>query len=144
MNTIRLERAIRRGGAGQTERTFLDICVDGRSLVEEVRTAGHDLMTPLGCGWTELHTEAVDRLLLRRRPDLPSDRVALFVCPECADLDCGAIGMKIERKGESVAWRAFAWVGSLGRARTLPNIGPFEFDWTEYVAIFTGANPTGH
>ena len=42
------------------------------------------------------------RLLGRLPADLPPGRVAVFVCPECADLGCGAVTVRLELQDDVV------------------------------------------
>ncbi|MET9266822.1 hypothetical protein [Amycolatopsis sp. NPDC004079] len=37
--------------------------------------------------------------------DAPDGRVLLYVCPECEDIECGAIAAKVSRRGDLVTWR---------------------------------------
>ncbi|WP_213283060.1 hypothetical protein [Cellulomonas hominis] len=70
-------------------------------------------------------------------PELPDDRAALYVCAACADLGCGAIGMRVERTPTTVVWRDFrwetggAWDGD--EALIVPG-GPFVFDRVQHDA----------
>jgi hypothetical protein len=88
----------------QTARRFLDFVVDGDALYE--RHGFHFI----GClGWLppDADEAAARRLLRWAKPDIDG-RVSLYVCPECADLYCGAITATIERAGEDVVWRDMA------------------------------------
>ncbi len=62
-------------------------------------------------GWGEsTHDEPfLNRLQLRAEPDLPGGRVALYVCSECADLGCGAIGAFVRREKDALTWSEFAF-----------------------------------
>ena len=53
---------------------------------------------------------AAARLLLQAPPDL-GERTSIFVCGLCADLDCGATSVIIERDGDEVIWRDPAATG---------------------------------
>jgi hypothetical protein len=89
-------------GGTQTPRRFLDFIVDGASLYER---HGSDL---IGClGWFDaVEDDRAAARLLRDEPPEVDGRVAVYVCPECADLDCGAITVAIERQGPAIVWRA--------------------------------------
>ena len=93
----------REAGPLQTPRRFLDYIVDGESLYDEL---GFDLVSPLGWGLAE--NSAARRLLQKLPPDV-DDRVAVYVCPEDADLLCGSITVKIRRDGDDVVWTGLAY-----------------------------------
>ena len=61
-------------------------------------------------------------------------RVALFVCPECGDLACGAITALVSRNDHSVQWSDFAYDNGYEAASKLDHVGPFEFEWAAYFA----------
>lgn len=99
-----LEWRDRRVGSMQTPRRFLDYVVGGESLYEQ---HGADFIGPLGWLRVEADEEAARRLLRKEEPDV-GDRVAVYVCPEDADLLCGAITAVIERAGDEIVWRDLA------------------------------------
>jgi len=85
------------GGNFKTQRDFLDIIVDNVSLFEEMKRRRLDLVSPFWFG-TDIAQEvsangieSAERLLLQRPADFQGDRRSFFVCPECADLGCGAV-----------------------------------------------------
>jgi hypothetical protein len=69
---------------------------------------GFDLITPLGWGLAGEEERAARRLLRKEPPEI-SDRVAIYVCPECGDLLCGAITAVIDRDGADIVWREPAY-----------------------------------
>lgn len=105
MSSFELRWQDRRVGANQTPVRFLDFVVDGRSLYER---HGADFVAPLGWLAPDEDRRAADRLLRKAPPDV-DDRVALYVCPECGDLDCGVISARIERDGDAIVWRDLAF-----------------------------------
>ena len=88
----------------QTPRRFLDFFINGESLHDR---HGFDLISPLGWFVAEEDEHAARRLLGAEPPDLEG-RVAIYVCAECGDLECGAITAIIEREGKNVLWRDLA------------------------------------
>ena len=106
-----LEWRDRRIGSTQTPRRFLDYVIDGASLYE---FHGADLIGTLGWLPRAADEVAARRLLLDERPDL-GDRVSLYVCPEDADLLCGAITAVIAREHDEIVWRelAMSWIEPL-------------------------------
>lgn len=94
-----------------TQRRFLDFELDGRSLYDVLRERGMDYVSVL---WLNSPDEspsatAVARLLGDARSELPDGRVAAFVCPECGDLGCGAITVRLVVGPGEVAWHEWGW-----------------------------------
>jgi hypothetical protein len=91
-------------------------------------------------GWMSLEED--DRkagALLGARSDLESERVEIYVCPECGDIGCGAVTAVVEVHGHRVIWRDFGlerdWEDShAGRLDLKPcrGVGPFRFKWPQY------------
>ena len=142
MASIKLAWAEREGDGQRAAVRFLDFIVDGIPLSSRMG----DRVTPLGWGPKPLQQIAADRLLGRCAPDLPSTRVALYVCPECGDLGCGAIGVVVERAGGTVVWRSFAHENNydgLVHREGYDDLGPFEFAESEYSGVISklASNP---
>ncbi|HEY9367100.1 oxidoreductase [Streptomyces sp.] len=139
--TFALAPAVRAGGvlvrgAQRLHRDFLDFVVDGRPLLQELSEL--DAVSPLAADVPpEIFAEDVRRLLLDAEPPLADGRFILYACPECAGLDCGAVTAVIERDGDAVVWRDFAWQtdepADLER-NGYQGIGPFRFRADEYRA----------
>lgn len=92
-------------------RRFLDFEVDGRSFYDMLRERGMDYISVL---WLDSADEspsasAVAQLLGDAPGDLPDGRVAVFVCPECGDLGCGAITVRLVIAPGEVAWHEWGW-----------------------------------
>jgi hypothetical protein len=137
-NRLTLRESQRTGGGGRTPRTFLDFVVDGRSLYDLLVSRGFDSIPCLGWGPLDSQKAAVERLLRRKEPDFPNERTSLFVCAECGDLDCGAVSVMVERAGDEIVWRDFAFENTydseLQRDR-LEDVGPFRFNGREYLVV---------
>lgn len=96
----------RETGPMQTPRKFLDFVVDGESLRER---HGLDNVTPLGWLLPESDDRAARRLLGDDAGDVDG-RVAIYVCAECGEVECGAVTALVERDADTgeVVWRDFA------------------------------------
>ncbi|WP_409186127.1 hypothetical protein F9C11_18555 [Amycolatopsis sp. VS8301801F10] len=105
MNRIRLVLAIRERRKHQRERRYLDFEVDGVSLRASVDTE-LDLISVLATDRPR-DPQRVARLLGEAPGDAPDGRALLYVCPECEDLECGAVAAKVSRRGDLVTWRDF-------------------------------------
>jgi hypothetical protein len=49
------------------------------------------------------------QLLLRERSKLPSGRVPLYICPECADLGCGCVSVQVSETEDCFVWSDPGW-----------------------------------
>jgi hypothetical protein len=79
------------------------ISINGRRLDELVDSRAYDLV---GIGPSELPPKG--HLLGRPSDDLAIDgRSALFICPECGDLGCGAVLARITVREDVVVWDDF-------------------------------------
>ncbi|MFD9976758.1 oxidoreductase [Streptomyces sp. NPDC059017] len=111
--TFALAPAVRAGGflAGggfEVHRDFLDFVVDGRPLL--LLLCDVDAVSPLASDVPPaILTRQVRGLLLDEEAPLPGGRRVLYGCPECEELGCGAVTAVIERQGNDVVWRDFAW-----------------------------------
>ena len=158
LSTQRAERpALRLGlGAWQTGRVYADFVVDDSSLSVAVRKRG-DLISRLGWGSLEWQDGSIATLLLQSPPDFPwgGGRTALYVCPACGNLQCGAVTAVIERESDEVIWRDFGYETGLDidspelDTKELRQLGPFRFRWPTYEAAIRsgygldGFNATG-
>jgi hypothetical protein len=137
-SVLQLEWKRREGGDSRTQRDYLDFIVDGQPLSEKI---GGDLASCLGWFVPSENTKAVRRLLLEEPADVSNNRRSLYVCPECGDLECGAVTAVIECSGNKIIWRDF------GFQRDSDDVVPirdyrdisFVFDRTQYNQALKGA-----
>jgi len=156
LEVIRGERPAERSNHGSTTRTqgqwyktgrvFADFVVDGVVLSGVVRKMA-DLISVLGWGAKNVQDDAVNRLLLSLPSEFPDNRYALFVCPECGDMSCGAVTAVIERDGDSVVWRDWGFQNNYdGNPSTrdhLESLGEYHFLWADYQKAIRGAYGMG-
>jgi hypothetical protein len=130
------------GPTTREERWTWDFVVEGESVRREVSA---DLVGVLG--WSEsLDVQAVAKLLGKAPADFPPNRVALYICPECGDLGCGALTAAVTFEPGAVVWSDLAWENGLDEtdSRTSYDIGPFRFDRIQYeraLRAVVGRNP---
>ncbi|MCZ7456813.1 oxidoreductase [Streptomyces sp. WMMC940] len=139
--TFALAPAVRAGGflAGggfEVHRDFLDFVVDGRPLL--LLLSDVDAVSPLASDVPPaIVIRQVRGLLLDAEAPLPGGRHVLYGCPECEELGCGAVTAVIERQGNDVVWRDFAWQTDETADLELngyPGTGPFRFRADAYRA----------
>ena len=125
------------GGVYQTERGFYDFVIDGVPPYEVV-DQHRDRISVI---WTEPpipveRARALRRLLAQEPGDASDGRVSLYNCPECGDLGCGAVTVRIDQT-ENEIWRDFGFENNyeskMDRA-SLSAVGPFHFDRRSYEA----------
>jgi hypothetical protein len=127
---LKLQWKRREGGGGKTQRDYLDFVVDEKSLSELI---GGDLVSCLGWFVPEENKKAVARLMLKADSDLPDNRFALYVCPECGELGCGAVTAVIEKIDDKIIWRDFGFQNDYaGEIRPLEEVDKIIFDRAQY------------
>ncbi|RTM15248.1 MAG: hypothetical protein EKK33_01330 [Bradyrhizobiaceae bacterium] len=120
------------------ERYTFDFVVNGQSLLAVTGASNFDLSGCLSVPQREpelalrLNDEFAQRLT--SVPVGGSHRVALYVCPECGDFECGAITALVSRSDGFVHWSDFAYENGDDSEIKLSTVGPFAFDWISYVA----------
>jgi hypothetical protein len=120
-------------GFYKSEPNFLDFIVDGQSLAEKAR---YDLFSVLCGEWAPEERERSVRRLLKEEPaNFSDDRRSLLVCAECGGIDCGAVSVVVQLSDTTALWRDFGYQNDYEpdiRGEHLRNLGPFEFDLSEY------------
>jgi hypothetical protein len=147
------------GMAFKTERYSVDFIVNGASLFEATKASDRDMCGCFFAADTTDRIKAMNQAVAKQFTlEVPTEiraasgaieghRVALFVCPECADLGCGAITLEITRDGDTVRWSHFAYQNDWQFANgetwddfdSFGSIGPFEFDWESYKIVIQHA-----
>ncbi|MFF1567368.1 oxidoreductase [Streptomyces sp. NPDC058293] len=137
--TFGLAPAMRAGGVltngdYQVHREFLDFIVNGSPLLFQLSDL--DAVSPLASDIPPaIFTAHVRSLLLEADAPLPGGRYVIYGCPECEDLECGAVTAVIEADGPDVIWRDFAWQTEEQADLELNGyhgMGPFRFHGDAY------------
>lgn len=138
LSRLELERP---GGGGRTGRSFFDFVVDGRSLFDLLGPDAGDTCGSLGWGDPTWQEQTVRRLRLDDSLLLDGEREPLYVCPECGDLECGAVTVRITASKGIVRWADFVFDGSSAseHRQPIPGIGPFAFEFHAYRHALTAA-----
>ncbi|MGW6389240.1 hypothetical protein ACWFR1_01790 [Streptomyces sp. NPDC055103] len=86
-----------------------DLVVDGRPLLHRLDEAeGVDAVPPLASDLPPAIRAEHVRLLLLDSADSAGRRI-VYSCPDCDEPGCGAVTAVVERDGQDVVWRDFAW-----------------------------------
>jgi hypothetical protein len=124
------------------QRQSWDFVIDGASLCTIWRD--RDVTGALAVGESVGLVEAVAKLTGAAEPDYPPDRVAIFVCPDCGDLGCGAITVAVRHDGDTVTWSDFRWevnwfADDPDEATVRYELGPFVFSTPDYLGVLKRA-----
>jgi len=116
-------------------RDFQDFIVNGESLSELF--AERDLVGVIGSFGKELNSQAANQLLLSEKSNLKSNRIPIYVCSECGDLDCGAITISITKDDKYFTWDSFGYENNYEDKllEEYKTIGPFNFHKEDYINI---------
>lgn len=119
-----------------------DFTINVKSLLAYLVSNGGGHSDFLGCfarNWDNLNKHSLKQLLLQAPPETESGRSLIYVCPECADIGCGAYGCKITKIGEEYIGSDFAYENGYEEPELIHGIGPFKFSVTEYEALVNRA-----
>jgi hypothetical protein len=122
------------------ERYTFDFVVNGASLFEATQASSSDMSGCLSDPRFEPEVarrlnDGMANMLTSGVPVSGGHRVALFVCPECGDLACGAITVLVSRNELVVRWSDFAYDNGYEARTDLTQVGPFEFEWAAYLTV---------
>ncbi len=136
MDTFNLISVKREGGSGQTSRLFFDYLINGQPLLKQFE--GIVEIGGMGSFGEKNDKEFALQLLKRKVSELNSDRVPIYICPECGDLDCGTVTVKISEKEDCFIWSDFGYENNNqeGLSETF-RIGTFSFGKEEYQSILS-------
>jgi hypothetical protein len=116
----------------------IDFIIDNNSLLDLIinKHGGHnDFMGCFSKGWNKLNEYSKNKLLNKLEPETINGRMAIYICPECGDISCGAYCCKIEKINGMYIWKDFAYENNYEEAKIINNVGPFYFDEIIYENI---------
>ncbi len=125
-----------------------DFWVDGQRLYDSILRLypNMDDIACLGFGSEAFQKKHIEKLLLNAAADFSDDRRALYICPACGDLGCGAVSLRIKREQGMFVWYDFGIENegdSMPRVTPLPGIGPFYFEERAYIETIRSAYGLG-
>lgn len=117
------------------EQVYWDFVVNGKSLLDYLYPVGIDLISPFG--WIdnkEYEQQILREFCVEILPESENDRTMFYVCPECADISCGAITGKIVENAEGyIVWKDFGYENDYeGILERYDNVS-FSFEKTHYL-----------
>lgn len=95
--------------ASTAKNELRELLIDGRPLVKHfagAQGAHPDLVFALSCtGSAPGDSAQVSKQLLGEEPSpLDSGRIPVLVCPECGDIGCGVITVRVTLQPDEVVW----------------------------------------
>ncbi|MCM5530635.1 hypothetical protein [Parasegetibacter sp. NRK P23] len=139
MDILTLSQATRKIGANQTPRDYWDFMVSGKSLKTILNLESADYMTLINLeGNQEYYRHVLNVFTLKEKSQLASGRVMIYVCPECGDIECGAITATIKDFEGKIVLGDFGYeTGYAGLTEIYDQIEPIEFERASYFAAFS-------
>jgi len=137
MNILDFNKQLRKIGSNQTYREYYDFIIDGTSLKSLLNISDVDLISPFGWGSKELENESIAEFRLKKISELNSGRIMIYICPECGDISCGAITVRIIKDDNKIIWTDFASENGVTEYQDgFKLIKDFEFNKDEYYQVF--------
>ena len=98
-----------------------------------------DYTTLIGVGTNKEYEKRILNVFrLKEKSDLETGRVMIYVCPECGDIDCGAITAVILDMGTKIVWKDFGYeTGYEGVTEKYSAVEAIEFDRQNYFMAFS-------
>jgi len=135
---------LHRKGNGNTQESYSSNFIVGESSLLETLSKHAGVHSDfLGCfarGWDKLNAHSKKQLLLLASPEMESGRSLIYVCPECADVGCGAYGCKIKKEDGFYVWESFAYENGYEDPQIIYGVGPYRFEISEYENLIERAN----
>jgi hypothetical protein len=131
MDILQLQLKRRSRDNNKTPRTYYDFMVNGRSLMDILKLGDRiSVLVQNNWNWNK---EVAKQLLLKKTSELPSGRVPIYICPECGDLGCGAVTVKIIEDGMFFIWSNFG-VETYHTSDLIKqyDVGPYRFNKIDY------------
>jgi hypothetical protein len=138
MNTLTFKKQIIKMASPLEEKHYFEIVVSGQTLSQILGLKPGNLITPFGWGVNDQYEKTLVQIFtFRKKSDLESGRVMLYVCPACGDIGCGAITCNIIDKGDKIIWSNFDFEnGDDGVTAEYKHIEPIVFSRQNYFKAF--------
>jgi len=115
---------------------YYDFTIDGLPLSEIINV--DERAGSLGYYDKKFDQYFIEMLLLKRKLELPFQRLIFYGCPLDLDLYCGAITADVERFGDIILWKNFAYQSSeeLPDALSFQKSNSICFEFNTYKKFF--------
>lgn len=131
MHSLKFVNTLRAGGSGKTERYYLDFFVSEQPLKKLLGIEGSDSISPFG--W--INNPKYIKSIIKAFALKEKTRATLYVCPECADVECGVFTVEVQENEDKIVWKNFGY-GEMPEEYL--EVEPIEFDKQNYFeAIYT-------
>jgi hypothetical protein len=124
--------SVRTAAVSKTPVTYLDFTIDGDPMFSRLQAragGGLDFAGVIQDSWPIESVAAIERLLGDAPGDLPDGRLSLYTCPECGDLGCGAVTVRLHLEDDVVTWQHLGWqadydaeISALGDDEAFPDL----------------------
>jgi hypothetical protein len=141
-NILSLDVLYRKGSGNTRESYSSNFSIDGVPLLKMLIRFEGDNIDFLGCfarGWDKLNEHSKKQLLLLELPEMDSGRCLIYLCPECADVGCGAYGCIVKKDEDFYVWESFAYENGRENPQIIEGVGSYKFKASEYEKIISRA-----
>ena len=118
-------------GKKPTKKTTYDYYINGVNFSEIIPSG--EFLTPFHISNKECLNSIVSQMLCITQPTLYSEKIELYICPNCGDPGCGVFLVKVTMNNDEVVWSDFSFevdyeLGAPSEVfETFESIGPFTF-----------------
>ena len=124
--------------SNQFYKGYFDFIASDQSLIKYFGFKNSGSVTPFGYFPSN---EELNRVLKEFRlqiyPQLPGNRIELYICECCGDIGCGSITAKIADKGKQIIWSQFAHQSDPDQVGEEIDVEEIEFDKAQYFKAFS-------
>jgi hypothetical protein len=137
MNILEFQKAVRRGSTSKHEVLYYDYVLSGLRFGVIINLEVLDKVSPFSDTLRlEDKLSHIDSLTFKCGSTLSSGRTILYICPECGDVECGVVSMKMEITEESVIWKDFGIETNLEGIQESWDLRDIEFNKEDYFQAF--------
>jgi hypothetical protein len=108
MDILEFQKVVRKGSHSRHEVCFYDFVLSGQRFGEIINLETFDKVSPFSDTLRlEDQLRHIDSLTFKTCSTLASGRTVLYICPECGDVECGVVSIKMEATEKSIIWKDF-------------------------------------
>ena len=138
MESLQFKTSIRPATNNKHKVHYLDYVISGKFLGDSLNIKKLDKVSPFGdTVHKNYQIQLLDALTLNKKSELKSGRTVLYVCPECGDIECGAVTISIEENADNIIWKEFGLESNLdGIMEEFQQLELIEFEKKSYLKAF--------